>query len=81
MWQLLFRLRPPSDLFRYDVVVAVGGGSSMDTAKACALLAGNEDSELMDFATRPYGRQLLPKKAALPVIAVPTTAGGAHQFY
>jgi alcohol dehydrogenase len=51
------------------VVVAVGGGSSMDTAKCVALSAMNP-GPLRDL---PYdGDELV---AGLPVVAVPTTAG------
>jgi alcohol dehydrogenase class IV len=52
-----------------DGVVAIGGGSPMDTAKAAAVLATN-DGELPDFA----GYHQVPKPG-LPLVAVPTTAG------
>jgi alcohol dehydrogenase class IV len=52
-----------------DGVVAIGGGSPMDTAKAAAVLATN-DGELRDFA----GYQQVPEPG-LPLVAVPTTAG------
>ncbi len=51
------------------VVVAVGGGSSLDAAKAIALLATNRGS------CRDYLGGLLPTEPGLPVVAVPTTAG------
>lgn len=56
---------------RHDVVVAVGGGSAMDCAKAAACLAaGNLPS------IRAVHSDGVPLGAArLPVIAVPTTAG------
>lgn len=50
------------------VVIALGGGSSMDCGKAIALLATNGD-KVTDLQTR--GR----KEAGVPVIAVATTAG------
>lgn len=50
------------------VVVALGGGSSMDCGKAIALLATNGD-KVADLQTR--GR----KEPGVPVIAVATTAG------
>ncbi|MDP1875734.1 iron-containing alcohol dehydrogenase family protein [Phenylobacterium sp.] len=50
------------------VVVALGGGSSMDCGKAIALLATNGD-KVTDLQTR--GR----KEPGVPVIAVATTAG------
>jgi alcohol dehydrogenase len=56
---------------RHDVVVAVGGGSAMDCAKAAACLAAGDLSSIR--AVHSGG---VPLDAAhLPVIAVPTTAG------
>jgi len=51
------------------VVVGIGGGSSLDTAKAVAMLATNHGS-LFSYA----GLHRV-KNPSLPVIAVPTTAG------
>ena len=52
----------------YDCVVALGGGSSMDTAKAAAVLA-QRDGPMRDYKV-PY---LID--SGLPIIAIPTTAG------
>ena len=52
-----------------DVVVAIGGGSPMDTAKAIALTARNDGP-----CSRYFGSDLY-ENPPLPVIAVPTTAG------
>jgi len=52
-----------------DGVIAVGGGSSLDTGKAVAVMARNEGS-IADYAG--YGR--IPR-AGLPLVGVPTTAG------
>jgi alcohol dehydrogenase len=54
---------------RAEVVVGVGGGSSLDTAKAVAVMAGNPG----DFAD--YIGMHKFKNPGLPVIALPTTAG------
>lgn len=54
---------------RCDSVVAVGGGSSIDCAKAIAVMATNEGS------IRDYAGIGKIKSAGLPLIAVPTTAG------
>jgi len=51
------------------VVIALGGGSSMDCAKAIALLARNEGHP------REYSYGCKPKQPGAPVIAIPTTAG------
>ncbi|KIL41692.1 alcohol dehydrogenase [Gordoniibacillus kamchatkensis] len=55
-----------------DVIVAVGGGSCIDTAKAVAALMTNEGS-IADFAGSGGGR--LFAHDPLPLVAVPTTAG------
>ena len=52
-----------------DVVVGIGGGSSLDTAKAVAALATNAGSAL-DYAGLNKVRN-----RPLPMIAVPTTSG------
>ncbi len=58
-----------------DVVVAVGGGSTIDLAKATAALATNtHGSSVMDFL-EGVGRDLKITERPLPLIAVPTTAG------
>jgi len=57
--------------FGADFVVALGGGSPMDAAKAVAVLAAGPEGMLDDQA-------LLSKRSfdrVLPVVAVPTTAG------
>lgn len=58
----------------FDVIVAVGGGSSIDTAKAVNLLTTNE-GELMDYINAPVGKARTPANPLLPFIAIPTTTG------
>ena len=53
----------------YDIVIGVGGGSSLDVAKGVSIMATNE-GEIIDYA----GVDLVPVKR-LPLILVPTTAG------
>ncbi len=59
---------------RWDALVAVGGGSSIDTAKAVNLLLTNPD-ELIDYVNRPVGGGRAPGTPLLPLVAVPTTTG------
>ncbi len=53
----------------YDCLIGFGGGSPIDTAKAMAILAAG------DAPMRAYKVPHQADRAALPVIAVPTTAG------
>jgi hydroxyacid-oxoacid transhydrogenase len=57
-----------------DAVVAVGGGSAIDTAKAVDLLLTNP-GELMDYVNAPVGGGQAPVHPLLPLVAVPTTTG------
>ena len=51
-----------------DFVIGIGGGSPMDASKAIALMIANPDeNESLLYESR--------KASALPVVAVPTTAG------
>ena len=58
----------------WDGFVAVGGGSSIDTAKAVNLLTTDE-GRLMDYVNQPIGQGRAPRRQLKPLIAVPTTAG------
>jgi hydroxyacid-oxoacid transhydrogenase len=58
----------------WDAYVAVGGGSSIDTAKAVNLLTTNP-GELMDYVNKPVGEGRAPSRPLNPLVAVPTTTG------
>jgi hydroxyacid-oxoacid transhydrogenase len=58
----------------WDAYVAVGGGSSIDTAKAINLLTTNP-GELMDYINVPVGKGQAPSQPLKPLVAVPTTTG------
>jgi alcohol dehydrogenase class IV len=56
-----------------DVVVAIGGGSVIDTGKAVAMLLGNGGDPLDYLEVIGSGRAIT--EPAAPCVAVPTTAG------
>lgn len=56
-----------------DMVVGLGGGSSIDSAKAIAIMACNE-GDYWDYIPSGSGKGY-PVTRVLPVIAIPTTAG------
>ena len=58
----------------WDAFVAVGGGSSIDTAKAINLLTTN-DGDLMEYVNAPVGVGRAPEHPLKPLVAVPTTTG------
>jgi hydroxyacid-oxoacid transhydrogenase len=58
----------------WDAFVAVGGGSSIDTAKAVNLMLTNP-GELLDYVNAPVGGGVAPPNALHPLVAVPTTTG------
>lgn len=58
----------------FDGFVAVGGGSSIDTAKVSDLIA-THGGEIMDYVNAPVGGGKKPPSPLKPLLAVPTTAG------
>ncbi len=58
----------------WDAFVAVGGGSSIDTAKAVNLMLTNP-GDLMDYVNAPVGKGAVPVNPLRPLVAVPTTTG------
>lgn len=57
----------------YDGVLALGGGSALDTGKVLAVLLGGPSE--FSLGGHFLSGQLLPTEAPLSVIAIPTTSG------
>ena len=78
------RVEPTADSFQaaadfaaeggFDGFVAVGGGSSIDTAKVSDLIS-THSGEILDYVNPPVGGGKKPPSPLKPLLAVPTTAG------
>ncbi len=58
-----------------DYIIAIGGGSSMDTAKAVGIIINNPEHE----DVRSLEGAVDTKNKSVPIFAVPTTAGTAAE--
>jgi hydroxyacid-oxoacid transhydrogenase len=79
------RIEPTDESFRdaiafagakpYDAFVAVGGGSTIDTAKAANLYTTYPPPDFLDYVNPPVGKGMPVPGPVKPLMAVPTTAG------
>lgn len=79
------RVEPTDESFRqaiefargveFDSIVAVGGGSVIDTAKAVNLYTCYPPAHFLDYVNPPIGKGLPVPGPLKPLVAVPTTAG------
>ena len=58
-----------------DYIIAIGGGSSMDTSKAIGIIIANPEFE----DVRSLEGLSATKKPSVPILAIPTTAGTAAE--
>lgn len=56
--------------FGADCIVALGGGSSLDSSKGVALVIANPT-----FSSANFDYSITPERPAVPIIAIPTTSG------
>jgi hydroxyacid-oxoacid transhydrogenase len=79
------RVEPTDDSFHdaiafarqrpFDAFVAVGGGSTIDTAKAVNLYTTYPPADFLDYVNPPIGKGMPVPGALKPLMAIPTTAG------
>jgi alcohol dehydrogenase class IV len=56
--------------FGADCLIALGGGSSLDSSKGVALVVANPA-----FSSAAFNYSITPEHPAVPIIAIPTTSG------
>jgi len=70
-----FMTEKTKDHGSYDAIIALGGGSTIDTAKAANLYTCYPPEDFYDYVNPPLGKGLTVPGPITPLIAIPTTSG------
>ncbi|MGM0607782.1 MAG: phosphonoacetaldehyde reductase, partial [Candidatus Muiribacteriota bacterium] len=71
----IYKLKKELDDKEFDLILAIGGGSIIDTAKAISCFNGYEFKKEEQLRENIIEKKYIENKNYLPIVAIPTTAG------